>query len=84
MTRRVGLILVCALPLLIAVQSASALDQKKCTEQFKAADLNNDGTLSRSEMGSAAKGMIPASLNNQNRISRKEYMSACAKVSANN
>ena len=58
--------------------SAVAADQKQCADQFKAADLNNDGTIVRSEMGNAA-GSIPTSLNNKSRISRKEYMAACAK-----
>jgi hypothetical protein len=35
----------------------------------------------RSEMGSAPS-MIPASLNNKSRVTRKEYMAACAKESA--
>ncbi|MFZ0853636.1 MAG: hypothetical protein WAO08_31125 [Hyphomicrobiaceae bacterium] len=58
--------------------SAAAADQKQCADQFKAADLNNDGTIVRSEMGNAA-GTMPTSLNNKSRISRKEYMAACAK-----
>ena len=58
--------------------SAVAADQKQCADQFKAADINNDGIIVRSEMGNAA-GTIPTSLNNKSRISRKEYMAACAK-----
>jgi hypothetical protein len=62
-------------------QGALAADQKQCADQFKAADLNNDGVIVRSEMGSAPS-MIPASLNNKSRVTRKEYMAACAKESA--
>jgi hypothetical protein len=39
-------------------QGALAADQKQCANQFKAADLNNDGVIVRSEMGSAPN-MIP-------------------------
>lgn len=68
-----------ALP--IAAHSAAALDQKKCADQFKAADLNNDGVIDRSEMGNA-QGTIPQSLTNKSRISRKDYMAACGKLAA--
>jgi hypothetical protein len=64
-------------------QSALAADQKQCADQFKAADLNNDGVIARSEMGSSPN-MIPASLSNKSRISRKEYMAACTKAAAKN
>lgn len=64
---------------LFGVHAALAAGQKQCTDQFKAADLNNDGMLDRSEMGNA-RGKIPASLNNKSRITRKAYISACAKV----
>jgi hypothetical protein len=66
-------------PLGLGVHAAATTNQKQCTDQFKAADLNNDGVLDRSEMGNA-RGKIPASLNNKSRITRKEYISACAKV----
>ncbi len=71
--------LVFALP--IAAHSAVALDQKKCADQFKAADLNNDGVIDRSEMGNARR-TIPQSLTNKSRISRKDYVSACGKLAA--
>jgi hypothetical protein len=61
---------------------AVAADQKQCADQFKAADLNNDGALSRSEMGNA-KQTMPGSLNNKSRVSRKQYLSACSKVAKN-
>jgi len=61
-----------------SAQGALAADQKQCAGQFKAADLNNDGVIVRSEMGSAPS-MIPAALNNKSRISRKESMAACTK-----
>ena len=64
-----------------AAQGALAADQKRCAEQFRAADLNNDGMIVSSEMGSAPN-MIPASQNNKSRISRKEYMAACTKEGA--
>jgi hypothetical protein len=61
-----------------SMQGALAADQKQCADQFKAADLNNDGVIVKSEMGSSPS-MIPASLSNKARISRKEYMAACTK-----
>ena len=66
---------------LASAQGALAADQKQCADQFKAADLNNDGVIVKSEMGSSPS-MIPASLNNKARISRKEYMAACTKEAA--
>jgi Ca2+-binding EF-hand superfamily protein len=63
---------------LLSAQGALAADQKQRAHQFKATDLNNDGVIVRSEMRSAPN-MIPASLNNKSRISRKEYIAACAK-----
>jgi hypothetical protein len=68
-----------ALP--IAARGAVALNQKKCADQFKTADLNNDGVIDRSEMGNA-QTTIPQSLTNKSRISRKDYMSACGKLAA--
>lgn len=65
----------------LSVQSALAADQKQCADQFKAADLNNDGVIVRSEMGSSPN-MIPASISNKSRITRKEYMAACTKLAA--
>jgi hypothetical protein len=65
----------------LSVQSALAADQKQCADQFKAADLNNDGVIVRSEMGSSPN-MIPASISNKSRITRKEYMTACTKLAA--
>ena len=68
-----------AISLLSGTPALLAASSKQCTDQFKAADLNNDGVIDRSEMGSA-RDTIPASLNNKNRITKKEYMSACSKV----
>jgi Ca2+-binding EF-hand superfamily protein len=53
-------------------------DQKQCSDQFKAADLNNDGVLSRTEIGNA-KQTLPSSLANQDRITRKQFMAVCSK-----
>ena len=65
----------------LSAQGALAADQKQCADQFKAVDLNNDGVIVRSEMGSAPN-MIPATLSNKSRVTRKEYMAACTKVAA--
>lgn len=42
---------------------AQAADQKQCADQLKAADLNNDGVLSRTEIGNARQS-LPSSLAN--------------------
>ena len=59
-------------------QGASAADQKQCADQFKAADINNDGVLSSTEIGNA-KQTLPASLTAKKRVTRKEFMSVCEK-----
>jgi hypothetical protein len=40
-----------ALPALAQNTKPVAADQKQCTDQFKAADINNDGVLDRTEIG---------------------------------
>ncbi len=55
-----------------------ATDQKQCADQFKAADLNNDGVLSSSEIGNA-KQTIPVPLANKDRVTRSEFMAVCSK-----
>ena len=60
---------------------AQAANQKQCTDQFKAADLNNDGVLSRTEIGNA-KSSLPSSLANKDRVTRKEFMAVCSKRAA--
>jgi hypothetical protein len=59
-----------ASPVLASAQGALAADQKQCADQFKAADLSNDAVIVKSEMGSSPS-LIPVSLNNKARISRK-------------
>ena len=60
-----------------------AADQKQCADQFKAADLDNDGVLSRTEIGNA-KQTLPASLANKDRITREEFMAVCSKGASKN
>ena len=55
-----------------------AADQKRCADQFKAADLNNDGVLDRTEIGNA-KETLPSSLANKDRVTRTEFMAVCSK-----
>jgi Ca2+-binding EF-hand superfamily protein len=57
---------------------ASAADQKQCEDRFKAADIDNDGALSRTELGNAKQSM-PASLANKDRVTREEFMAACTR-----
>ena len=55
-----------------------AADQKQCADQFKAADLNNDGVLNRTEIGNAQQ-TLPASLANKDRVTRAQFMAVCSK-----
>ena len=77
MSRKLAILTVVLLSTGLA-QGAGAAAQKQCADQFKAADINNDGVLSSTEIGNA-KQTLPASLANKNRITRKEFMSVCAK-----
>jgi hypothetical protein len=67
-----------ALPAAAQDRDRAAAAQKQCDDQFKAADLNNDGVLSRTELGNA-KQALPAALANKSRLTRKEFMDACSK-----
>jgi hypothetical protein len=49
-----------------------------CEDRFKAADLNNDGVLTGSEIGNAMASM-PRALASKSRITRAEYVSECSK-----
>jgi hypothetical protein len=62
----------------IAQTRQPAADQKQCADTFKAADLNNDGVLSSSEIGNA-KQTVPASVANKDRVTQTEFMAACSK-----
>ena len=77
MSRKLAILTVVLLSTALA-QGAGAADQKQCADQFKAADINNDGVLSSTEIGNA-KQTLPASLANKKRVTRKEFMSVCAK-----
>jgi hypothetical protein len=67
-----------ALPAIAQNTKPVAADQKQCADQFKAADLNNDGVLDRTEIGNA-KSTLPASLTNKDRVTRTEFMTVCSK-----
>jgi hypothetical protein len=56
----------------------AAVDQKQCADQFKAADINNDGSLDRTEIGNAQQ-TLPAALASKDRVSRAEFMTTCSK-----
>ena len=59
-------------------QSATPIDEKQCADQFKAADLDNNGVLSGSEIGSF-KQNLPASFANKDKVTRAEFMAVCGK-----
>jgi len=67
---------VCLALVLIAASPAYAADQATCADQFKAADLNNDGMLSSSEIGNA-KDKVPAAIAGKDRVNRTDFMAAC-------
>jgi hypothetical protein len=69
---------VVAVPAAARDAKSVAADQKQCADQFKAADLNNDGVLSRTEIGNA-KQKLPTSLANRDRVARKDFMAVCGK-----
>ena len=72
-----------ALPANAQNTQRTTADQKQCSDQFKAADLNNDGVLSRTEIGNA-KQTLPASLANKDRITRKEFLAVCSMGASKN
>jgi Ca2+-binding EF-hand superfamily protein len=81
MLKTISLVLTAALFVLPAFAQNTkpvAADQKQCDDQFKAADINNDGVLDRTEIGSA-KQTLPASLSNKDRVTRTEFMAVCPK-----
>ena len=65
-----------AISLLVSTPGASAADETTCADQFKAADHNNDGMLSRTEIGNA-KGNVPAAVSKRDQITRTDFMAAC-------
>jgi hypothetical protein len=66
----------CLAVLLVTASPALAADQANCADQFKAADLNNDGLLRSSEIGNA-KNKVPAGIAGRDRVSRTDFMAAC-------
>ena len=65
-----------AIALLVSTPGAFAAEAATCAEQFRAADLNNDGVLSRTEIGNA-KGGVPAAISKRDQITRTDFMAAC-------
>ena len=47
-----------------------------CESNFKAADANGDGTLSKAEMSATPK-VIPTQLSSQDSVSMQQFISAC-------
>ena len=62
----------------LPAQNATPIDEKQCRDEFKAADLDNDGVLRASEIGSC-KQDLPASIANKDKVTRAEFMAACGK-----
>jgi hypothetical protein len=79
MSRIVPLILVAAtVSFPLPAQNATPIDEKQCWEQFRDADLDNDGVLRASKIGSF-KENLSASLANKDKVARAEFMAVCAK-----
>jgi len=57
---------------LISITAWYAADQATRANQFKAADLNNDGMLSSTEFGNA-KNKVPASIAGKKGVSRTDF-----------
>jgi hypothetical protein len=53
------------------------VDAQECSGRFNAADINNDGSLNRNEIGNA-RSRLPTELANKSAISRNEFMVACS------
>ena len=58
--------------------SKAAASTSECRDRFIEADLNNDGVLSRAEIGNVTFA-FPPSLANKDRVTRGEFLAACAK-----
>ncbi len=50
-----------------------------CESNWKRADTNGDGMLSRAEI-SAAKSLVPTTLGGEGAISKTDFMTACQKT----
>ena len=59
-------------------QTKAPIDEKQCADQFKAADINNDGVLTTAEIGTF-KQTLPTSVANKERVSRADFMAVCGK-----
>jgi hypothetical protein len=59
-------------------QNKAPIDEKQCADQFKTADINNDGVLTTDEIGTF-KQTLPTSLANKERVSRADFMAVCGK-----
>jgi len=62
----------------LQAQNATAIDEKQCTAQFTAANLDNDGVLRASEIGSFKQKLL-ASLANKDKVTRADFMAVCGK-----
>jgi len=62
----------------LPAQNATPIDEEQCRDEFNAADLDNDGVLTASEIGSF-KQNLPASLANKDKVTRAEFMAVCGK-----
>lgn len=48
----------------------------ECQTNFKAADKNGDGTLSKAELTASSK-VVPTSVASQNSVTQAQFMTAC-------
>jgi hypothetical protein len=58
-------------------KTAVSVDNE-CSARFKAADANNDGVLTRTEIANARQ--LPAELAKEVLVGRQEFLAACAKM----
>jgi len=71
-------LLLATIPALSQDEKTSATSESECADRFKAADINNDGVLTRTEIPSAQQ--MPPALAKESLVSRQEFMAACAKM----
>ena len=72
-------LLLATIPALSQDEKAAAASESECADKFKAADINNDGVLTITEIPKAQQ-MPPALAKEKSLVSRHEFMAACAKM----
>ena len=75
----IAALVLAAIPALSQDVKAPAVSESECANKFKAADINNDGFLTVTEIPKAQQ-MPPALAKNLSLVGRQEFMAACEKM----